>query len=334
MSKLLNVKIVGIGKVVGSKIMTSNELGRKMGIKDDWIERASGVYSRHYIDKAIGESALTLGTKAAQLALEDANLHVSDIDCIIGASGSPLQAIPCAAALFQRELGLETSGISCFDVDTTCYSFPLALFIASNLVQTNVYKKILIISADTPSPTLDIAEREVRALFGDGAAAVVVTQTPEGEQSKVHHFKLNTYSEGADYTAIKGGGTLKPPNDLETKPEDNVFQMQGKKVFKTAVRYLKPFLEDLEEETGLTNSDYKFIVPHQTSKNGMEILRKYGFGKDRVANHLRDHGNCIAASIPMVFHDYIKSGQIQRGDTVLLFGTSAGLSLGALSITY
>jgi 3-oxoacyl-[acyl-carrier-protein] synthase-3 len=332
--QLFKTKITGIGKAVGSKIKTSQELAEEMGIKDGWIERASGIYSRHYIDRKNGETALTLGTKAAKLALEDASMSIDDIDCIIGASGSPLQAIPCSAALFQRELGLEKSGIACFDVDTTCYSFPLAVFVASNLINSNLYKTILIISSDTPSPTLPHAEREVRVLFGDGAAACVVSKTPEGESSEVHHFKLNTYSEGADYTAIKGGGTLRHPDYPETSQKDNIFQMEGKKVFKTAVRYLKRYLIDLEEESKIPNTDYKFIVPHQTSKNGMEILRKYGFEKERVVNHLSNHGNCIAASIPMAFHDYIKSGEIQRGDTILLFGTSAGLSIGALSITY
>ncbi|MFC4322586.1 3-oxoacyl-[acyl-carrier-protein] synthase III C-terminal domain-containing protein [Litchfieldia salsa] len=331
---MFKTKIAGIGKAVGSSIKTSQELAVEMGVKDGWIEKATGVMSRHYIDQEKGETALTLGTQAALSAIRDANLDVSDIDCIIGASGTHLQAIPCDAALFQRELGLEQSGISCFDVDTTCYSFPLAVFIASNLVSSNLYKNILIISSDTPSPTLKKAEREVRVLFGDGAAACIVTKTPEGESSRVHHFKLNTYSEGADYTSVKGGGVLKHPNDPSTTLEDNIFHMEGKKVFKTAVRYLEGFFKELEEASKILISDYKFIVPHQTSKNGMEILRKYGFEKERIVNHLSDHGNCIAASIPMAFYDYIQSGEIKRGDMILLFGTSAGLSLGSLSITY
>lgn len=331
---MFNTKILGIGKAVGSKIKTSQELAVEMGIKDGWIERASGVKSRHYIDRENGETALTLGTKAAKLAIEDAKINLEEIDCIIGASGTPLQAIPCSAALYQRDLGLEKSGISCFDVDSTCYSFPIAVFIASSLINTNLYKNVLIISSDTPSPTLGDAEREVKVLFGDGAAACVISNTPAGESSKVHHFKLNTYSEGADYTAVKGAGILRHPSFPETTAQDHIFQMEGKKVFKTAVRYLKRFLEDFENESKIMRGDYKYIVPHQTSKNGMEIFRKYGFEKERVANHLADHGNCIAASIPMAFHDYIKSGKVQRGDTVLLFGTSAGLSLGALSITY
>lgn len=331
---MFNTKITGIGKAVGSKVKTTAELAQDMGVDQNWIERAAGVYSRYYIDRENGENALTMGTKAARLALEDANLTANDIDCIIGASGTPLQAIPCGAALYQRELGLEKSGTTCFDVNTTCYSFPLAVFIASNLIHTKLYKNILIISSETPSPTITDAENEVRVLFGDGAAACVISNTPEGESSKIHHFKMNTYSEGADYTRVLGGGVLKHPNFPDTKPEDNVFHMDGRKVYKTAVRYLRPFFKELEEESKIASSDYRYVVPHQTSKNGMKVFSKVGFEEDRVADHLADHGNCIAASIPMAFHDYIKADKIKRGDTVLLFGTSAGLTLGALSLTY
>lgn len=331
---VLDTKIMGIGKTVGSIIKTSEELSEEMKIDDNWIVRATGVSSRHYVNFENGENALSLGTEAAKLAIKDSNINIEDIDCIIGACGSPLQAIPCGASLFQRELGLENSGVACFDVDTTCYSFPLAVFIASTLIQLGLYKNILIISSDAPSPSLKSATPEVRVLFGDGAAAVVVSKTPKGEPSRIHHFKLNTYSKGADLTSIKGAGTLRHPNNPETKPEDNIFQMDGRKVFKLALKYLKPFLRDMESESNILNSNYKYIVPHQTSKNGMEIFKRYGFTANRVANHLHDHGNCIAASIPMVLHDYIKLEKIKRGDKILLFGTSAGLSLGALSLTY
>src|SRR5699024_2446634 len=246
--------------------------------------------------------------------------------------GSPMQAIPCAASLFQRELGLENSGIPCFDVDTTCYSFPMAFFVAANMINNQIYRNILIISADAPSRTLDITEKEVRALFGDGAAAFVISAS-EGE-SQVHNYLFKTYSKGADFTCVKGAGTLKPPNDPDTSPKDNVFHMDGWKVFKAAVRYFPGFLNDFFEKNPYRKEDYKFLIPHQTSKKGIDIFEKYGFSKDQIGNHLKTHGNCIAASIPMLFHDLISEGKVQRCDHILLFGTSAGLSLGALSLTY
>lgn len=303
-----------------------------MSIPSGWIERATGIYSRYYIDSEKGENALSLGVDAARQAIKDSGLALEDIDCIIGANGSPMQAIPCAASLFQRELGLENSGIPCFDVDSTCYSFPIALFVASNLINSGIYKNVLIISSDTPSPTLEKTDKEVRALFGDGAAAFVVTRS-EGE-SKVHRFLLKTYSIGADYTCVKGGGTLKHPNNPNTKLEDNLFHMEGTRVFKAALRYVPAFLREFFSENSLRKDEFQYIVPHQTSKKGIDVFKRFGFDLERVGNHIRTHGNCIAASIPMLLHDLITSQKIQRGDNVLLIGTSAGLSIGALSLTY
>ncbi|WP_263705788.1 3-oxoacyl-[acyl-carrier-protein] synthase III C-terminal domain-containing protein [Shouchella tritolerans] len=328
---MLNAKILGSGKAVGSTVMKNDELEKEMSLPKGWMEKASGVQSRYYIDPDKNESALTLGVAAAKQAIEESGLALEDIDCIIGANRSPLQAIPCAASLYQRELGLEESGIPCFDVDTTCYSFPLALFVASNLINNAVYKHILIISSDTPSKTLDQSEKEVRTIFGDGAAAFVVTSS--NGDSRINKFLLKTYSSGADFTCVKGGGTLRPPNDPETTLNDNRFQMEGRKVYKAAVRYLPSFLEDFFLNS-ISKEEYKFIIPHQTSRKGITIFEKFGFKREQIGDHLATHGNCIAASIPMLFHDLLSSRKIDRGDNILLFGTSAGLSLGALSLTY
>ncbi|USL45588.1 beta-ketoacyl-ACP synthase 3 [Priestia megaterium] len=331
---MFKVKISGIGKTVGSRVVASTELEKVMDVKPGWIEKATGIKSRNYVDFENGETALTLGVSAAKKAVEDAGITLDKIDCIIGANGSPLQAIPCAAALYQQELGLGDSGVPSFDIDTTCYSFGVALFLASGLVDSGLYKNILIISADAPSPTLDITDNEVRALFGDGAGAVVLTKTSEDEPSRVHHFKMNTYGSGASFTEVRGGGTLKHPNHPETTPLDNVFHMEGKKIFKYAVRYLPSYFESFFVDSGINQKELKFILPHQTSKHGIDIFRKFGFASEQIASHLSIHGNCIAASIPMLLHDYIKNGEIKRGDQILLFGTSAGLSLGGLALTY
>ena len=327
-----NVKIVGSGKAVGSNMIESEVLEKELSIQQGWIERATGIKSRHYVDIGKNETALSLGTKAAKLAIQNSGLNMGEIDCIIGANGSPMQAIPCGASLYQRELGLQDSGITCFDVDTTCYSFPMAFFVAANMIANKIYKNILIISSDAPSRTLDTTDKEVRALFGDGAAAFVLSASED--ESKVHRFLLKTYSRGADYTCVKGAGTLKPPNDPETLPKDNVFHMDGWKVFKAAVRYLPNFFNEFFENNPYKKEDYKYFIPHQTSKKGIDIFEKYGFTTEQIGNHLKTHGNCIAASIPMLFHDLIAGGKVQRGDKILLFGTSAGLSIGALSLTY
>ncbi|MDQ0174822.1 beta-ketoacyl-ACP synthase 3 [Bacillus chungangensis] len=331
---MFKVKISGIGKAVGSKVVESKSLEKLMDVNQGWIKKATGIYSRYYVDYENGENALTLGTEAAKKAIENSDISLEDIDCIIGANGSPMQALPCAASLYQREIGLSKSGIPCFDVDSTCYSFGNALIVAANLIDKEIYKNILIVSADAPSRTLDLTDNEVRALFGDGAAAAVVTKASENETSRIHHFKMHTYSDGADHTCVKGLGSLRYPEYPETSPKDYTFQMNGKEIFKFAVRLLPKFFEEFFAVSPIQKTDLKYIIPHQTSRHGIDIFRKYGFTDEQIASHIETHGNCISASIPMLLHDVIKEEKIKRGDSILLFGTSAGLSLGCISLTY
>ncbi|MGJ7035746.1 3-oxoacyl-[acyl-carrier-protein] synthase III C-terminal domain-containing protein [Anoxybacillus eryuanensis] len=331
---MFKVKIAGMGKAVGSLKVKSQELEEQMNVTSGWIVKATGIDSRHYVNFEDGENALTLGIKAAKQAIKNSGIDPKQIDCIIGANGSPLQAIPCGASLFQRELGLGDSGIPCFDVDSTCYSFGLALFVAANLIHNQVYNRILIISSDAPSPTLLKTSNEVRALFGDGAAAAIVTKSEKDGKSALQHFKMQTYGSGADLTCVKGGGTLRHPNDPKTRIEDNLFQMDGRKVFRYAVRLLPDFFKDFFSESGICQSDVKYLFPHQTSKHGIDIFRKFGFRSEQIASHISTHGNCIAASLPMLLYDYIEDNRIKRGDLVLLFGTSAGLSIGCVALTY
>ncbi|WP_170875233.1 hypothetical protein [Virgibacillus pantothenticus] len=157
---MFDVRIMGTGKAVGSKVVSNEELEREMQLKKGWIFKSTGIKSRYYIDEEKKENALTLGVDAAKKAISDSQLELTDIDCIIGANGSPMQGVPCAASIFQREIGLEKSGIPCFDIDSTCFSFPVALFIGANLIHNNVYRNILIISSDAPSFAIKIADKK------------------------------------------------------------------------------------------------------------------------------------------------------------------------------
>ncbi|WP_077298596.1 3-oxoacyl-[acyl-carrier-protein] synthase III C-terminal domain-containing protein [Virgibacillus pantothenticus] len=145
---------------------------------------------------------------------------------------------------------------------------------------------------------------------------------------------MNTFSEGNHLTAVNGLGTLKHPNSINSKPEDHTFQMSGKQVYKFAIKQLPRFFNRFFEKSGTNQEDYKYIIPHQTTQHGIEIFEKFGFSSTQIASHVKTHGNCIAASIPMLLHDLIQEEKVQRGDSILLFGTSAGFSLGGLALTY
>jgi 3-oxoacyl-[acyl-carrier-protein] synthase-3 len=330
--KPLAVKIAGLGKYLPPRIVTSAELEEQLNIPSGWVERATGVQSRRY---ASDETVSSMATSAAREALQMAGMQPSDLDAIIGASASLRQAIPCTAAFVQRELGAPDGKSACFDMNATCLSFVFALQTAAHLITAGVYKNILIFSSELASFSRNPKQWESAVLFGDGAAAAVVTAAGVNEASAIRHSRFITYSSGADLTQFVGGGTLHHPNDPATTPEMNMFDMDGPAVFKKAARLVPPFLDEFSKELGWKNQDYDQVIPHQASGHGMKLLTtRFGFRPERVFIHIQERGNCIAASIPLALTEAVEAGRVRRGDKVLLVGTGAGLSIGALALTF
>ncbi|WP_062104351.1 beta-ketoacyl-ACP synthase III [Bacillus niameyensis] len=327
------LKIVGVGTYLPSKIVTSSEIDQFLQLKPGWTYKKSGVQSRFYVD---GETASQMGAKAAVKAIQDANLDLTDIDCIIAGSGTMEQPIPCNAALIQRELNLGESGIPCFDINTTCLSFVQALDVASLYIETGVYETILIVSSEIASVGINWKEKESSVLFGDGAAAVVVQKTPEGEDSGIYTIRMETYSEGASYTEIRGGGTKKHPREhrLETEA-DFLFHMNGPAVFRMSSKLLPDFVEKIFAASNLKMADLQAVVPHQASGMAMRLMKKKLQIPDQIfIDVIENYGNMIAASIPLALHEAIRAKRLTRGGKVMLLGTSAGLSLGGMVLEY
>jgi 3-oxoacyl-[acyl-carrier-protein] synthase III len=329
---MLKIKIAGTGWYLPERRVPNIYFEERYGIHASWIERATGVRERRYVD---GETTVQMGTAAAQMALESANLRVEDLDAIVGASTGPEQTIPCTAALVQRALGAPEGKSACFDINATCLSFLFALQSVAHLVAAGVYRRVLIFSSEMASRALNPAERESFVLMGDAAAAVIVTKSEEGEASCYWHGQFATYSSGADLTRLLGGGTLHHPNDPMTTPEMNLFHMEGTAIFRQAVRLIGPFLETLLASLSWERQQIDVVVPHQASRHAIELLiARLGFTEQQVAWNLAERGNCIAASIPLTLAESVHSGRIKRGDRVLLLGSGAGLTLGAVALTY
>ena len=328
----LAVKIAGLGKYLPERIVTSSELEQQLNIPPGWIEQTTGVRSRRY---ASGETVSQMATAAARDALRMAELQPSDLDAIIGASASVRQAIPCTAAFVQRELGAPDGKSACFDLNATCLGFVFALQTAAHLIAAGVYKTVLIFSSELASFSRNPRQWESAVLFGDGAAAAVLTAAQPGDASVIWHSHFVTYSSGAELTQLVGGGTLHHPNDPATTPEMNMFDMDGPSVFKKAARLVPPFLDEFSRVSTIKNSDYAQVIPHQASGHGLKLVStRFGFHPERVFNHIHERGNCIAASIPIALTEAVENGRVNRGDKVLLLGTGAGLSVGALAFTF
>lgn len=318
---MISARITGTGLYLPPTVQSSRELGSTLGVPEGWIESHTGVVSRHISDEPMHRMAAA----AVRRALGDGGPP----DLLINASLTPLQLIPDSSVFILQELGLD--GRPSFSVHATCLSFVVGLQVAMSMVHAGGFRRIAVVSAEQGSVCRDFTQPESAALIGDGAGAAIVEPTPAGQSSALLGFDMATWPEGAAHTELRGCGTRHHPNDPRTEPSDNLFQMSGPAVYKMALRKVPPLIGGLLARAGLTPSQVDLVVPHQASGPGMRAYQKLGFVSDQIVDILADHGNCISASVPMALATAETQGRLKRGDTVLLMGTGAGLSVaGAL----
>lgn len=331
------VKIEGMGRYLPKRRVTAEALEAQMGLEPGWIEKKSGVMTRYFVDD---ETSSEMGARAAEAALADAGLTFEDIDCLVCVSGSPEQAIPCTAALIQKAMGQADSGTPAFDINSTCLSFLTGLDTMSYLVEAGRYRRVLLVSAEISSVALDWREKESATILGDAAVAAVITRSEANEPSRIIASRMETYSSGSELTRARGGGTRFHPRKVGGTleafiDEYGVFEMDGKSVFKLSAHMLPAFIQRVLEPVGEDLATVKLVVPHQASMMALYLMqRRLGLSDDRWMVIARDYGNTIAASIPLALHEAVQTGRIARGDKVMLLGTSAGFSMGALLMEY
>lgn len=314
-----SARIAGVSHWVSPDVVSITEASERVGRSPEWIRTRLGVESRHRFRGLPDEQ----GALAARPLLE---AH-GPPDLVLSAAATPRQLLPDTAVFIARELGL--SGIPAYSMHATCLSFLVGLRHAMMLVEHGVHDRVLIVSSEIASHSLDPSEPESAALIGDGAAAAMVVAAPDGPATTLRAFVHRTWPEGADLTEYRGAGVRCPPGDPTTTDSDNRFHMRGPAIYRMARKKVAAVLDEVEALTGVAPGDVDLLVPHQASGNALASLSRYGFREDRVVDVVARFGNCIAASIPMALSVALEEGRITRGDTVLLLGTGAGLSVGA-----
>ncbi|MEZ4826173.1 MAG: 3-oxoacyl-[acyl-carrier-protein] synthase III C-terminal domain-containing protein [Bacteroidia bacterium] len=326
------ISILGMGKYLPRKCVTSVELEKKLGIPEGWATRFSGVEVRHYSD---GESSAEMGARALEEALDRAGLHFEELDLLLCGSATFDYLIPNQACMIKHEVkggtNCDTPAIS---IDSTCLSFVAAFQMAASLLDGMRYKKIGIVSVELASNGLNPKDWETSTLFGDGAAAAVLAWTPE-MPGGVIKADMKTWSENIFSTHVKGGGNAYFFRDHPYSPELHSFAMEGKSLLRMASAKIPIFMESFFSDLDMEITDVELIIPHQASKIGVELFfRMYPFRREQFFGNLSTHGNCISASIPMALYDAIEAGKLERGQTCMICGTSAGFSIGALLFRY
>ena len=308
------VKLAGMGRALAGKVLTFGE------------------ETRYRLRS--GETLLDLAELAAGRALDEAGMKIKDIDCIVCAMATPLQAIPCNAALVHERMakGLD---IPAMDINTTCTSFISALDVMSCMVEAGRYETVLIISGDTASAALNPDQQESYELFSDAAVACVLTKANPEDDSGILYSCQKTWSEGAHDTEIRGGGGLLPVFSMkEENRTDYYFDMKGIKILKLCARKLPRFVKDCFDEAGISREEIHLVIPHQASKALGIIMPRLGFQKGTYIDRVSEYGNMVSASVPYALCEAIQEGKVRRGDLLLLIGTAAGLTVNFMLLRY
>lgn len=328
MSKL---HIESIAYELPDRYVSSSEIDTRCQTPAGYTEKHIGIKSRYYFNK---KTVLAAGAAAAQKAVEQAGLNWHDIDCLVAASTTKWQPIPCMAACLKKELDLLDYTFPCFDMDSTCLSFMAAMDTLACGLEIGKYKHVLVVSAEQPSSVLNWAQPQSACLFGDMSVAAVLSA--QDEKGKLLFSSFSTHSQGAEFARIKGGqmaqlSTLYTPQNHN----DYLFDMNGRSIYKVSAKVLPELIENAFKQTELTWKDITQVIPHQASPLAMTLMRKkLGIPSEKMMCTIQNYGNNVAASIPFAWAKAIEAGKVKRGDKVMLLGTSAGLSIGVMILEY
>jgi 3-oxoacyl-[acyl-carrier-protein] synthase-3 len=309
------VGIIGVGSYVPETIVTNKDLEKKVDTTDEWIRTRTGIEERRIANA--DEDTSDMAIIAAQNAISDAGLNAEDIDLILVATATPDYAFPSVACMVQGALGI--NHIPAMDVSAACSGFIYALVTGKQFVENDTYKNVLVIGSEKFSKIIDWTDRNTCVLFGDGAGAVVLSQVSENKG-------ILSFTLGAD-----GSGA----NHLHVDKKTNFVGMNGREVFKFAVRQMPYSSLDVVEKAGLTTEDVDFLVSHQANMRIIDAAReRLGLTKEKVSTTVRTHGNTSAASIPLALFSELQEGKIQDGDVVVMVGFGGGLTWGSICIRW
>ena len=318
-------KIYGTGSWAPPKIWDNNDLARMVETSDEWIRERTGVVQRHIAEE--NEDTVTMASRAAQRALEDADMKADEIDLIIVATISPTEIMPCVACGVQDKIGAENA--TCFDLNGACTGALLALNTAQAYLSQGIYQTALVIGAEKLSGLTDWTDRGTCILFGDGAGAVVLKAEENGRYAQV------THSIGKKGEAL----TLRSRNQIqyETDPKakETYIQMNGKEVFTFAVSKVPEAVKNLLSREKVPCEDIRYYLLHQANERIIRsAARRIGEDISKFPMNMDEYGNTSSASLLILLDEVKKSGKLQRGDKLVFAGFGGGLTYGASLIEY
>ncbi|WP_309398213.1 beta-ketoacyl-ACP synthase III [Cerasicoccus maritimus] len=325
-----SVIISGLGTSIPDKVVTNDDLSKVIDTSDDWIRSRSGIGERRLAGE--NETASSLGAAAARAAIADAGISKDEVDLVIVGTMSPDMPFPSTACLVQAELGLGT--VAAFDVVAACSGFLYILEVGAKLMKSGAYRNALIIGAEKMSSILDWQDRTTCVLFGDGAGAAVLSLSDQANTG-VGEIILRADGSKMDLLNMPGGGARMPASAESVSARQHFLKMNGKEVFKNAVREMGDITLETIEKNGLVPDDIKCFIPHQANIRIIESLAKrLQVDMSRVYVNIDRYGNTSAASVPIAMWEARQKGYFGPGDNILLTAFGAGLTWGGAVVRW
>lgn len=321
--------ILGTGSELPAKVVTNHDLEKMVETSDEWITVRTGIKERRVLEDGKGNADMAF--RAAQRALADAGMKASELEAIIMGTVTPDYPFPSSACVLEDMLGARN--VFSFDVGAACSGFLTALSVADSFIRTGQIDNALVVGSDALSRLLNWQDRGTCILFGDGAGAVVLSASDNG--CGILSTKLRTDGSYVKQLYVPAGGSLKPATPETVQRNEHTITMNGKEVFKIAVRSMEEISRQALAEAGVAVEQVSLVIPHQANRRIIVALaERLGVPMERVIVNLDKYGNTSAASVPIALDEAKRQGRIKPGDIVLLNAFGAGFAWGAAVVKF
>ena len=324
----MGIRISGVGAYVPSRTVTNEELARRVDTSHEWVAAKTGILERRISGPE--EAPSDMGCQAALRCLMHAGVDKTAVDLIVVACATPDQSQPAVACMIQEKLGVAERNCPAFDVNSVCAGFVFALSVAQGMMTDapKKFRNVLVIGTDAFSKILNWDDRRTCVFFGDGAGAVLLSQTESDDRRLFFH--LGTDGRGSRFIAVPAGGTRMPVNAEVLEKRLNTFVMDGPKVWEFAVSTVPRVIKALLAEHDLVPANLDLLILHQSNLRMIEAITKsLELSAEQSVTTIETYGNTAAASIPLTLQKACDTGRLRAGSRVMLCGFGGGLSWGA-----
>lgn len=323
---LRRATITSIGRFLPDKVLSNHDLETMVDTTDQWILDRTGIRERRIADKGTGTSELAAA--AAQEALDRRGISADDVDLIIVGTVTPDMMFPSTACLVQDKL--KASRAWGFDLSAACCGFVYSLTVGSQFIASGAHERVLVIGADVMSSIIDYKDRATCVIFGDGAGAVLLEATAEGEDAGIIDYQHKIEGHGGQFLYMPGGGSQHPASGETVDQKMHYVHQDGRQVFKYAVRRTFETTTSLLTKNGFTSEDVSLLIAHQANVRILDATReRLKLPEEKVVKNIHTLGNTTAGTIPLALYDAIEDGRLDKGDLILFSSVGAGFTAGA-----